>query len=273
MGLLLARKKIDKEYYKVDYYEENIYDKIKDYENNSVKFDPNTKLERNEWYYIESFSNTNYFIPIMSDCFSSAELDQLKEVNNTDVDVIVEKRKNLLLFQKITPSKVVYNKKFFVIVKDGCGVKEVADSIEINVIPSAIYNKDSDKLYFRKFSDISIIFDGIIDLYREATDEEIRQFFDLSFINTLGFNVSDVKTENRKQILIVQKDIEDWNESDKQTVITYIREYATNIIYENGSFLIHDDKELRLLLWGLEQRFFTAAVGEKKYIANSVRKI
>lgn len=273
MGLLLARKKIDKKYYKVEFYQNDVYDRIKGYEENSIRFDPNTKLERDEWYYIDCFSSTNYFLPIMGESFSSAELDQLKEVKNIDIDAILEKRQNLLLFQKITPSKVVYSKKFFKVVKDGCDIKEVSDSIDINVVPSAIYNQNSDKLYFRKFSDISIIFDGIIDLYREATDDEVNNFFGLKFINTVDFDICDVKTENRKQILMVQRDMEDWSKSEQNSVIGYIRAYATDLRYENNRFLIHDEKELRLLLWGLEQRFFTTIVGERKYIANSVRNI
>lgn len=92
MGLLLARKKIDKKYYKVEFYQNDVYDRIKGYEENSIRFDPNTKLERDEWYYIDCFSSTNYFLPIMGESFSSAELDQLKEVKNIDIDVILEKR-------------------------------------------------------------------------------------------------------------------------------------------------------------------------------------
>lgn len=61
MGLLLARKKIDKKYYKVEFYQNDVYDRIKGYEENSIRFDPNTKLERDEWYYIDCFSSTNYF--------------------------------------------------------------------------------------------------------------------------------------------------------------------------------------------------------------------
>lgn len=72
---------------------------------------------------------------------------------------------------------------------------------------------------------------------------------------------------------MVQQEMGEWTESEQQAIIRYIRDYATDIDYDNGNFFIHDEKELRSLLWGLEQRFYTTIVGGKKYIANSVRSI
>lgn len=128
-------------------------------------------------------------------------------------------------------------------------------------------------MYFRKFSDITTIFEGIIELYREATDAEVANFFNLNFVETVNFSADDVKTENRKRISMVQQEMGEWTESEQQAIIRYIRDYATDIDYDNGKFFIHDEKELRSLLWGLEQRFYTTIVGGKKYIANSVRSI
>lgn len=128
-------------------------------------------------------------------------------------------------------------------------------------------------MYFRKFSDITTIFEGIIELYREATDAEVANFFNLNFVETVNFSADDVKTENRKRISMVQQEMGEWTESEQQAIIRYIRDYATDIDYDNGNFFIHDEKELRSLLWGLEQRFYTTIVGGKKYIANSVRSI
>lgn len=128
-------------------------------------------------------------------------------------------------------------------------------------------------MYFRKFSDITTIFEGIIELYREATDAEVANFFNLNFVETVNFSADDVKTENRKRISMVQQEMGEWTESEQQAIIRYIRDYATDIDYDNGKFFIHDEKELRSLLWGLEQRFYTTIVGGKKYIANSVWSI
>ena len=101
----------------------------------------------------------------------------------------------------------------------------------------------------------------------------IIQSTNLNFVETVNFSADDVKTENRKRISMVQQEMGEWNESERQAIIRYIRDYATDIDYDNGKFVIHDEKELRSLLWGLEQRFYTTIVGGKKYIANSVRSI
>ena len=273
MGLLLARKKIDKKYYIVDDIQEETYSIPADICNNSIYFDPNTKLEANEWYYLNDFSAKDYFLCIMNRVISTAEYNRLTEVNNTDIDVIVERRNHFVFFQKITASKVIYSKKFCHFLENGCGIREETDSIEIAAIPSIIYNQIEDKLYFRKFSDLTAIFDGIIELYREASDAEVMAFFNLDFINTVDFTVDDVKTENRKRISMVRQEMGEWTDAERQTVMRYIHEYAIDISYENGRFLIHNDKELRLLIWGLELRFYRTIVGDKKYIANSVRSI
>ena len=55
-------------------------------------------------------------------------------------------------------------------------------SIVINFIPDAIYVKDDDILYFKKLSAISPIFKGIDELYREATEEETKEFLQNDFI-------------------------------------------------------------------------------------------
>ena len=273
MKLLVARKKIDKKYCKIDNLQEEVYNIPVDLENNSIPFNPNTKLEKDEWYYIENISLKGYFLDIMDREFSSATLDQLIEIKNTDIDVIAEISDKFVVFQKVTASKVIYSKKFCYFLKNECGIRKEADSIEIAVIPSALYNKIEDRLYFRKFSDITTIFEGIIELYREATDAEVVNFLNLNFVETVNFSADDVKTENRKRISMVQQEMGEWNESERQAIIRYIRDYATDIDYDNGKFVIHDEKELRSLLWGLEQRFYTTIVGGKKYIANSVRSI
>ena len=64
----------------------------------SLKY--NTKLEKDEWYYIENISLKGYFLDIMNREFSSATLDQLIEIKNTDIDVIAELSDKFVVFSK-----------------------------------------------------------------------------------------------------------------------------------------------------------------------------
>lgn len=44
----------------------------------------------------------------------------------------------------------------------------------------------------------------------------------------------------------------------------------SDLIAENDSFKISNEKELKLLLYGIEQRFYTTPDGRERRIANSV---
>lgn len=270
MGLLLARKNKEREFHKVLNTTNNIYSISGDYRDNAIEFRPDIALDDNSWFFINCFSDKPYCWPILIQAISTAELNELKEVKNTDIEILLEYRNDMFFIQKITHSKVITTKKFFGAFKDGCEIKEVRDSIEISRLPTAIYDQRADKLYFKKFNSLTGIFDGIIELYREATDDEVNTFLQSSFIKLNNFGVNDVKIENRKRIAAVQQDICNWKINEWQAVLDYIHSYAVELNYENNTFTINNEKELKLLLRGLEQRFYTTIVGEKKYIANSV---
>ena len=64
--------------------------------------------------------------------------------------------------------------------------------------------------------------------------------------------------------------LERLNDEEKATVFDYIGEYCPEIRIENGKFAINNDEELKLFLFGVEQRFYTTIVGSEKRIANSI---
>jgi hypothetical protein len=60
----------------------------------------------------------------------------------------------------------------------------------------------SDILYFRDLSKIKPIFNGIENLFREATDTEVGEFLNKDFIClSENYSVESVKTMNRKRIV------------------------------------------------------------------------
>lgn len=48
-------------------------------------------------------------------------------------------------------------------------------------LPDCYYVKAEDKLYFRNLSSITSIFEGINELYNEATDDEVQTIFDMEW--------------------------------------------------------------------------------------------
>ncbi len=62
-----------------------------------------------------------------------------------------------------------------------------------------------------------------------------------------------------------------YSESDKKKIFKYIGKYSANI-YDpvHNIFNIRNEEELKHLLWGIEQRFYTTVVGREKRVANSI---
>jgi hypothetical protein len=145
--------------------------------------------------------------------------------------------------------------------------------IIINQFPDAIYVKGEDKLYFNKLSSITSIFNGIYDLFKEATQEETQLFLANEFIKLeCDFSVNQVKTANRKRIAMAQETLKKYNPKDKIKIFNYIREYCNDLEFDENeeTFSIANEDDLKKLLYGIEQRYYTTSIGNEKRLANSI---
>ncbi|HHF2578303.1 TPA: ATP F0F1 synthase synthase, partial [Haemophilus influenzae] len=147
----------------------------------------------------------------------------------------------------------------------------------INNIPDAVYFKDKDVLIFRNIATISSVFRGIDQLYREATNEDVDNFLSNNFINKDGsFSTENVSKPNRKRIAMVIDTLSKLDNDSKNKILNYINEYCgdnLNFNKETQKFNISTDNELKILLYGIEQRFYTTPIGNEKRLANSIIKL
>lgn len=147
----------------------------------AVPYDPETVIDKKAWYFLESFSNTEYTIDVITNSLSSVDCESLSRVDYDTISYIFEMNSNSICFQNIGKSKLIRKKG---ILRIGNEYKYHDDyaAIPINDFPDAIYDKDEDKLYFQDISNISSIFPGIIELYREASTQETEDFLKMDFI-------------------------------------------------------------------------------------------
>lgn len=142
-------------------------------------------------------------------------------------------------------------------------------------MPDAIYQKDSDALVFRSLATISSIFTGIDRLYKEATKVEVETFLDNSFVElSNGYGVEKVSKPNRKRVALAMSTLAEMPDEDRNQMLSYIHSYCEEELKfdaENNKFEIKSDQELKLLLYGIEQRFYTTPIGKEKRLANSVK--
>jgi len=62
---------------------------------------------------------------------------------------------------------------------------------------------------------------------------------------------------------------------EKSQIHTYIKDYCANLPFDenNSSFTIKSEDDLKHLLWGIEQRYYTTPIGQEKRVANSISKV
>lgn len=237
-----------------------------------VPYNPDHNLDEDAWFKIEGFSNQAFCIDLLKKVYDSKDYDDLTKENFSKIAYLFAVQGEDFYFQKITPSLFVKRKTL--VFGEAATLEQSQTRLVINALPDAVYFKGSDTLVFRNLATISSIFKGIDELYKEATKEEVEQFLDESFIELSNdYGVEKVSTPNRKRIGLAMKTLESMSADDKTNMLEYIDGYCEqklNYDQQNQKFEISTDEELKLLVYGIEQRFYTTPFGNEKRCANSV---
>ena len=252
--------------------DDNVYENITSLVQESILYNPNTLLEsKNQWYRLTEFSHNEFLNSNLNSIIeSSASYSMLKHEEWGLLVYLLIINDNFIYIQGIGKNILVKKKKLFKI-SDGFQYDAQREEIIIKDIPDAIYDIGADTLYFQKLLSLTKIFPGIDSLYKEATDQEIKTFLKQSFIILKnGFGYSEVKTLNRKRIALLQGMMVDLSIEEKMRIISYIGEYCSSLKRVEDAFEIGTEKDLKLLLYGLQERFYTTPIGDEKRIANSI---
>lgn len=235
-----------------------------------VEFNPSTLLEDNQWYFIEKFSETDFCYDIFkSDNFDSVDYEQLDSAQFEKIDFLFECQTEVYFFQNIPKSQLIRKKRLCF--GNQFQFDQNDASIILKEIADAIYLKRENRLYFRKLSSISSIFPGIAQLYREATETETAEFLHQEFISLAeGFSSADVKVANRKRIALALDILNNLRDEEKNAIFYYIKGYCPDLVTSDDSLSIGNENDLKLLLYGIEEKYYTTPVGREKRIANSI---
>jgi len=240
-----------------------------------VEYTPDHNLDENAWFKVDGFSQKAFCLDFLKENFDSKDFDDLKKDQFVKIAYIFSAQGNDFYFQKISPSLFICKKS--IAFGEVAKVEEGGNRLIINNQPDAIYFKNLDTLVFRSLPSISGIFKGIDELYKEATNDEVGEFLGESFIS-LGsdFGVQSVSKPNRKRIALAMASLANMSPQDRGDMLTYINDYCNDKLSfdaESGKFEITKDDELKLLLYGVEQRFYTTPFGKQKRLANSVQNV
>ncbi|MGR5847079.1 hypothetical protein ACTEMJ_05525 [Streptococcus pneumoniae] len=240
---------------------------------NSREFDPEIKLEHEEWFYIEIDDEHMSMVKEYGDKFSSTvSLNDVTEEEFSKIDLIFRKVENDgLVFQKITKSKRMVDKSILkwryrraerTIIEKGIELKSENDA----------YYDGNNKLYFRSFRTIHSLFKGIDDYYRIASLAEVDE---LKRIDLVAFSDFEIKSNNLKMVAILKDDEIDLSDTSIiSTLLTSYEQYPEqDFKVSEGKFIIDTNKRLTSFLKLALGRLYTNPITSHQMEASSARRL
>lgn len=263
--------KIQGEYKNILNQQNNILD---DFEVNAIEainFTPGYKPDDDEWFRIANFSQSEFHIPQCNPNYSTASLNQITNSDYQRIAAIGIIQNGQKHFQRITPSLFVARKTIL----DYSGAPQIVEhknQIEIRSKSDAVYISTSDTLYFKAIGKIKLIFPGIEELHREATQDEVDAFVANEFIDLDGVEANAIGALNRKRIADIGTKYNGLTKEKKNLLIAYAKSKA-GVDIENEAFKIHSETDLKKVLYAMDQRYYYADIYEENRVASSVRVV
>lgn len=144
--------------------------------------------------------------------------------------------------------------------------------IYINPIPNCIYDTSTKVIYFMDIAKAYGIFSSLKLDYQAATDDETNRFLQSDIVDAHALPMEKVGVSNRKRITSVLAKYESYNSKEKATLREYIKKsVGDNLGFDDkaGKFLVNTDTQLRLLLYGIQQRFYMPPLEDEVQVATS----
>lgn len=242
---------------------------------NCPNYDPDHNLDDDSWFKIEDFSQKSFFPSLLGGHFDPKDYDNLKKIQFHRIAFIFSKQGEDFYFQKVSPSFFVSKKT--IAFGEIAELESKSNRLIVKSTPDAVYFKTIDVMVFRNLATISSIFKGIDILFKDATNEDVEKFLSEPFIEIKGdYCQEKVSKPNRKRIALAMDTLSKMSEAERSSVLSYINEYCEDkleIDAKQEKVKISKDDDLKFLLYGIEQRFYTTPFGNEKRLANSVQKV
>ena len=274
MNYLIAKVNDRKEKYRTVIADNTVFYSLPINLKNHYEYTPAYKLEDDEWYSVSNFSKKDFCIELIKDKFDTTPYKPLTKADPCNVTYLCAFQDDTVYyFQRVFKHSVLERKKILIL-GDEIAVKETHKQIVLSDNADAIYIIEEDTLYFRKLETIAPIFVGIEVLYREATKEEVADFLEQEFIHTdEEYSVEKVGKVNRQRIAIAIENFNKLNKKQKEVIFQYTNKYYPQLNFDGTAFTIKTEEDMKYLLYGLEQRYYTTPATNEKRVANSVSNI
>lgn len=180
----------------------------------TVVYNADHNLDEDAWFKVDQFSKTGFFLEELSDNIDAKDYDDLGREKFADISYLMCVQGEDVYFQKITPSSYIQRK--MIQFGEAAQLVETANRIVVKATPDAAYVRSKDILVFKDLATISSIFNGIDQLYKEATDAEVKDFLSSDFIKIKGdYSHNSVSKPNRKRLALVAETLKSMSEAQR----------------------------------------------------------
>lgn len=243
----------------------------------AIEYDPNN-TQAGQWFKIAGFDQKDGFVPMLDRDFDVAELNSLtrEQFCSHRIDFIAYYHNHRYYIQKFNKGNFL-KKKWFAWDGEAVTYNEEDGLIYVNPAPNCIYDNQTKCIYFLDITKAYNLFEGLKLDYKEATDAETAQILQSDIIQTMGnFDSSGVGVSNRKRITSILTKYNQYDPEKKDTLRQYIKEkVGDNLQFDEntGKFRVSNDTQLRLLLYGIQQRFYLPPLEEEVQVATATTSL
>lgn len=270
MGVFIAKIKDDDErWYKI--VDQIMNDELSEIVlGDAVAYDPNN-TEANQWFKIDGFDQKEGFLPLLAQQINAADLESLDRQQYDNIEFIAFFDQGRYYMQKITRGNYL-KKKWFSWDGDILRYQEDEDIIYINPVPNCIYDTNTRAIYFMDIAKAYGIFSNLKLDYKAATDDEANRFLQSDIVDAQTLPIEKVGVSNRKRITSILAKYEAYTPNEKTTLKEYIKKsVGANLDFDDNAkkFVVNTDTQLRLLLYGIQQRFYMPPLEDEVQVATS----
>lgn len=172
---------------------------------------------------------------------------------------------------------LAYSDKFYNVLS-GENCEEIYNGIDYDELEKNFVEYDPNDIlegeqwFLVDLNKISTIFHNILYLYKEATNKEVKEFFDVKLekIAILNFDISKVSKANRKKLGLSL----DNNFIGKEKKYSEcIDEFKIDLEIKDSIVQINSNNDLSIFLDVLDENYFHSYVSKENRLARKTRKI
>lgn len=238
----------------------------------TVHYSSDHSLDEDSWFIIKKFSEQDFFLRDLKQHLDSKNFDNISKNQFTEISYVLSIQGQDVYFQKVTPSSFIDRK--LISFGDVAYLEENANRLLVKSEADAVFVRSKDILLFKNLETISSIFKGIDRLYREATEAEVKEFLKSDFLDVSSdYDHSAVSKPNRKRLALYSDTIKSMTKDQKNSLVEDMKEYCADTVEfaaDGQRFKVSNDIHLKLILYGIGERYYTTRHSKEKRLASSV---